>query len=558
MIILPSELNDNTLVETDICIIGSGAAGISIALEMLGLNKKVAILAGGTEIETVGNQDLYKGIIAREGFHEPLEENRRRAFGGTTTAWGGRCIPFDSIDFKKREWIPFSGWPYSYQDIEKYLAKATVICKAGAFNFDAVKEFPSAGKEIIPSMDNENIISSKLERWSTPVNFAKDYLKDLTESLDIQVFIDTHLTTINTDDRKDTVSSILAVTKNKQITIKATQYILACGGIENPRLLLASKNKSHPNGIGNDNDLVGRFYMGHLLGIFSELSPKNRKSILFDFEKDKEGVYCRRRWWVTEKAQFEKKIGNVIFFLHKNTNQDGHRDALFSFVFVAKYGLSLIKAGSIMKVKQLWIHNKKYLKEHLLIISKDGWKQIPVVLSLAKQRFQERRLPFILPSVHSKTLGLYFQAEQVPNRESRITLSETDFDVLKIPRAVVDVKFSNIDKETIIEGHKIFVETYLNSKIGDINFDLDKLNSFIEERIKNFNSAAHHLGTTRISIDPTEGVVDADCKVHGINNLFIAGSSVFPTGGHANPTLMIVALALKLADHIKSTSPNKD
>lgn len=552
MIIHPDQLEENTLIEADICIIGGGPAGISIALELQSANKKIVLLAGGIERETVANQDLNKGYIIPKGSHEPLEENRRRAFGGASIVWGGRCIPFDPIDFTERSWIPYSGWPFSYNELEPFYVRAMELCKAGYFNFNALDVFPTHQKEIIEGIDNEDIVSHKLERWSPPVNFAKDYYEILSNSENISVFLDTHLTKINTEVEKESVSSIDGIARNKKLTVKAKRYVLACGGIENPRLLLASRNKFHPNGIGNDYDVVGRYYMAHLNGTFAEVAPSNRKSILFDFEKDNEGVYCRRRWWITGKAQEEKKIGNGIFFLQQAKNQEGHRDALFSAVFIAKFLLSTIKERSLKKAKFKWAREKEEVFSHSRIILKHGWKQIPTLFKLARKRFNKRRLPFVLPSVNSDSLGLYFQTEQVPNPESRVTISENETDGLGVPRAIVKIAFTEIDKKTVIEAHKIFVQRYLQPKIGSIKYNEGELLKFIEKGIANFNSAAHHLGTTRISQDPKLGVVDSNCKVHGISNLFIAGSSVFPTGGHANPTLTIIALSVKLAEFLKN------
>jgi choline dehydrogenase-like flavoprotein len=553
MIVSPDELIENSVIEADLCIVGSGPAGLSIALELKDSGKKIVIVTGGDMQETAFNQDLNRGIIAPENSHEPLDENRRRIVGGASTVWGGRCIPFDDIDFEKRSWVNNSGWPFNYNAIANHYARANKILEAGQYNYDAVKSFASQTQtQIINGLDDADIVSTKLERWSTPTNFAKEYYGMLNGSPNITILLNTHVLKINTQDGASAVTSVTAVANKKQFTIHAKNYVLACGGIENPRLLLASKNEFYPNGIGNNNDVVGRYYMGHINGIFAEVSPKNREQLLFNFEIDDESVYCRRRWWITQKAQQQHQIGNVIFFLQQSTNQDGHRDVLFSTVYVAKYILSVVKQKSFSKAKQSWGLQKKEIKEHLVNILKNGWKQLPTLFGVAIKRFKKRRLPFVLPSVKSKTLGLYFQSEQVPTADSRVTLSNTEFDAFGLPRAVVQIKFSDIDKKTIIESHKIFIEKYLAANAGEVKCNFDELPNFIEQRINKYNSAAHNLGTTRISTDPLLGVVDADCKVHGIDNLYIAGASVFPTGGHANPTLTIVALALKLADFLKN------
>jgi choline dehydrogenase-like flavoprotein len=549
MIISEKDIIQGVCLETEICIIGSGPAGISIALELIKANKKIVILTGGGYHETEFNRDLNKGSVDSNCSHEPLEENRRRVFGGASTAWGGRCIPMDAIDFQKRSWIPNSGWPISDNDLKPYYEIASTYLKTGIFDYNAPTAFKQKQNEILYGIDNEDIISTKIERWSTPVNFAKEFAQFFKNQNNVKVIINSHLITFETFDEKK-IKLINAIVGNKKFTIKANFFILACGGIENPRLLLASKNKFHPNGIGNKYDIVGRFYMSHFFGTYATLVPNDRKNIIFNFEKDKTGVYLRRRWWITEKAQHEKLIGNVIFFLHKANDQNGHKDVLFSFVYIAKYFISLISEKSIKSVKAKWIKSKADFYVHSTVILKEGWRDLPQIIKMAFKRFQKRRLPFIIPNVNSEQFGLYFQAEHNPNYDSRITLDETNCDVMGIPYANVKIEFSELDKRTIIESHKIFVDRYIKANLGKVTFSENGLNDFINKKIYSFNSSAHHLGTTRMSNDPAYGVVDKNCLVHGMTNLYVAGSSIFPTGGHVNPTFTIVAMAIRLGEHI--------
>jgi choline dehydrogenase-like flavoprotein len=103
-----------------------------------------------------------------------------------------------------------------------------------------------------------------------------------------------------------------------------------------------------------------------------------------------------------------------------------------------------------------------------------------------------------------------------------------------------------------VASHTLFVNQFRARNLGEITYDEAGLRLYLRKRITAYNSASHNIGTTRMSEDPRTGVVDQHAKVHGVSNLYVAGSSVFPTGGHANPTLTIVAHALLLADHLKS------
>lgn len=548
MIISEKEIIQGDCLEAEICIIGSGPAGFSIALELIKTNKKIIMLTGGGYHETAASQDLHKGIIDSISPHEPIEENRRRVFGGASTAWGGRCIPMDPIDFLKRPWIHHSGWPITFDKLKPYYEKASNYLKSGAFEYIAPNSLTNLNvDEIIDGIDNEDIISSKLERWSTPVNFVKDYAHLLKKNGNIQVILDSHVISFETADGK-TINSINARWKFKlDFTVSCKTFILACGEIENPRLLLASKNIFHPNGLGNNYDLVGRYYMSHFFGTYATLMPKNRENIIYDFEKDKEGVYFRRRWWITEEAQNKNEIGNAIFFLHQANDQSGHRDVLFSIVFISKFLISLISQKPISVIK-----NKKDVLKHLKIVLTEGWTKLPSILKIALKRFQKRRLPFVLPHINSEKLGLYFQTEQMPNPNSQISLDESNCDAMGIPRVKVHIEFNELDKKTIKMAHNIFMDRYIKANVGGYSYSESGLDQFINQKINSFNSAAHHLGTTRMSEDPRFGVVDQNCLVHGMTNLYVAGSSVFPTGGHVNPTLTIVALSLRLGEHIKN------
>jgi choline dehydrogenase-like flavoprotein len=540
------------MLESDICIIGGGPAAISVALELLKTKANVLLLVGGSSNrESAADQDLNRGIIARPGSHESLEENRRRVFGGASSAWGGRCIPFDPIDFKERAWVPESGWPFSYEQIEIFYRRALELCRAGTYDFDSRSVFPTEGAEIIPGMKSGDLEDWHLERWSPPINFAKEFQGVLSKSQNIRVFLETHVLEFVSTQSKDRIDKVQAISQGKRFEVRAKTFVLATGGIENARILLSSKSDFHPSGVGNAQDLVGRFYQAHPHGTYTSLAPINRNTIKYDYERDKEGVYCRRRWSISEDAQTRFKINNIIFFLDRTNAAHGHRDAIFSAVFIAKAARNVLRAHGFSKRRSKLKSLAPDIRQHLGIVMKDGLASVPRLVRLGMARVaKDRRLPSVLPSVRSKYLGLYYQAEQVPNRDSRITLSPDQVDEHGTPRAVVDLAFTEQDIRTVVEAHRIFVDRYRASGAGELIFDEQQLTTYVRHRFENFNSGAHHIGTTRMATSPDQGVVDENCKVHGVENLYLAGSSIFPTGGHANPTLTIVALALRLGEHL--------
>ncbi|MVM35510.1 hypothetical protein GO755_36150 [Spirosoma sp. HMF4905] len=558
MIVTKNNFQSGQTLTADICIIGSGPAAISMALSLDSLRRTIIIVAGGAWSETVDNQDLNRGVVATPGSHEPLEENRRRQFGGTSAAWGGRCIPFDPIDFKKRSWVPDSGWPFPYETLEPYYRKAASLCQIGDSTFNAHAAFPDNPREIIAGLDSTDFVSNHLERWSPPINFAKAYRTELDRSLAIQVLLDAHVLKINMVDNSDQVSSVAVAVDGFQISIEATTFVLAAGGIENPRLLLASHNKQFPTGMGNLHDNVGRYYMAHLSGIYAEINPANRDSLLADFERDPEGVYCRRRWWIPEEAQKAHKLLNSIFFLYLSHSTEGHRDLLFSARFVSKGLLSIASQKSVRNAVRKARLVFPDLKEHLINMGTKSFSQLPNLFRLGMKRLAKRRLPYLLPAMNSKYWGLYFQTEQIPNRESRVFLSTSKTDAFGVPRAEVSIAFLEADVESVVLAHNLFVENFRRKNLGEVLYSEAGLRAYIAESMRSFNSGAHHIGTTRMSDDPRTGVVDRNAKVYGLSNLYIAGSSVFPTGGHANPTFTIIAHALLLADHLKTKNSIRD
>ena len=540
------------MLESDICIIGGGPAAITVAMQLLNKSASILLLVGGSRSrETAFDQDLNRGVVARQGSHESLEENRRRVFGGASTAWGGRCIPFDPLDFRPRSWIPESGWPFLYDDIEPFYRQALKLCRAGRYDFDGRSVFPNKGSEIIEGMESGDLEAWHLERWSPPINFATEFKGELTRAKNLRVFLNAHALRLVSTHSKERIDVFEAISEGKRFQVRAKIFVLAAGGIENARILLASSSQFHPRGVGNDHDLVGRFYQCHPHGIYASLAPTNRKAIKYEYEKDSDGTYCRRRWWISEGAQARLKIGNVIFLLDRTNSKQGHRDAIFSTVFVAKAALSILRTRGF---RRKWAKSRMLgpnIPQHLEVISRDGLASIPRLIRLARARMQkDRRLPQVLPSVHSKYIGLYYQAEQVPNRDSRITLSPDSVDEHGVPRAMVNLAFSEQDIRTVVEAHRIFVDRYRASGSGELIYDEQGLIDYVRISFEKFNSAGHHIGTTRIATSPDKGVANEHGKVFGIENLYVTGSSVFPTGGHANPTLTIVALAIRLGNHI--------
>jgi choline dehydrogenase-like flavoprotein len=546
-------------VEADLCIIGGGSAAIATAMGYLDCGRSVVILPGGGSNQTSFGIDLYRGKISPAATHEPLEENRLRMWGGTTTVWGGRCVPFDPIDFQVRSWMPDSGWPIGPGDIAPYWEPACRLSEAGSAEFDARKVFPSTQAEIIRGMDDEDLVSWPLERWSVPTDYARRYRKDLADARQVRVLMHSHALHLQLEPGGRNVRHVEAATSpDHRFRVKARQVVVACGSLENARLLLAS-NDVLKQGIGNTHDLVGRYYQSHRFGVCGYAILKNPlKDFIYEFEKDAEGVYCRRRFWLTPQAQEREHTCNVVgFFFRSATSNAEHRNAMVSCVLLVKMILGGARRGP-RRLLEILRDQRKELIEHAGIVIKDGPGIFGQLAAVVYTRlFQKRRLPMVLPPLKVNRFPLFFQTEHAPNRDSRVVLDPDSRDAFGMPRLDVQIRFSEIDHHTC----RVFVELFRKrleaSGAGSFHVAEHEWRRLLHPEEFDFNSNSHNIGTTRMAFTPDKGVVDPNCKVFGIDNLYMAGASVFPTSSHANPTLMIVALALRLADHLKGQAPGR-
>lgn len=508
MLIDARQLENNTQIEGDICIIGAGAAGISIALELEHTFKKIILLEGGGMEYDDRIQELYNGKITGHPYY-PMKASRLHYFGGSTGHWGGMCSTFDDIDFEKRDWVENSGWPIKREDIAKYYPKATSILDLGPceWNLDYwLKQDP----DFKPLPLDEKVIWTKMWQFSPPTRFGKKYKDAIVNSKTIQLHIYANVVDL---DATESINSITQVTvKNyagKQHTVKAKNFILACSAMQNARVLLAC-NKQAPKGLGNDNDLVGRYFMEHAEIKTGELwlnhTDKLKLYLMEQFTK------VRAELAISPEKQRELQVLNGSISL-----------------------MPLELSDKTIPSVKLWSNDDPRK-------SLDTFKKYS---TLDKRNFIQR---FFSKSIY-QSYGLFTRVEQLPHPESRVVLSN-EKDELGIPRANLFWALSPIDKKTVFTINKL-----LGQQIGAAGIGRVKLKEFLldgDVQLPDYTSGGwHHLGTTRMSDDPKHGVVDANCKIHGIDNLYVAGSSCYTTGGAVNPTLTVVAISLRLANHIK-------
>lgn len=549
------ELPLESAIECDLCIIGGGPAGISIAHALRSTSLRVVILESGGRTETPEALDLNRGHVSPAGSHEPLEENRRRVFGGSTSVWGGRAVPFDEIDFAPRPWVPQSGWPLTKADLDPYYVRATALYEAGEDRFTVEDAFPGRQAEMIAGFDGRDVVSNRLERWGPPVHFGRRYGPDLQRAENVHVLLQATCVRLRTDAAGERVleAEVACGARERRLRVRAARFVVAAGTLENARLLLAS-NAERPEGLGNAHDNVGRYYATHHHGAFSiarlhDIGPR----FFYEFERDTAGVYCRRRFWLTPAAQERLQTLNAVaFFFRPQIADSPNASGLLSATHLAKITLGTFRRNGLSGARKLY-ENRAELAVHLRRVVVDTPELLPEFLAIIRHRFlAKRRLPFVLPPRRTNRFHLFFQAEHAPNRESRARL-QGECDALGMPRLEAGLQFGEIDRRTIIELHRTIRAQFAATGTGELTYDEAALEAWIDERFRHCNSTAFQTGTTRMSADPRTGVVDAQCRVHGMENLFIAGASVYATSGHANPALTLIALALRLADHLRET-----
>ena len=544
MIMDAAALEPNSVLHADICIVGGGAAGIAIALQFEGTRTDVVLLEAGGEPAEPDIQALAKGELAAGCRHPPPEMYRPRRLGGGTTLWGGRCMPLDPIDFSARDWVPHSGWPIGASDLAPYYPAANRLCEAGEFAYTAWPGMPP----ILAGFEGESFGTDAIERFSCPTDFAARYRARLAAAPNIRVVLHAGATRIRTTGDGAAVGTIESRRLNGgRLTVAADRFVLAAGGLEIPRLLLASNDVS-PAGVGNAHDAVGRYYMCHLAGALGELRPL--VPVRHDYAVSEDGVYCRRRFALTGAAQRRLRTGNFIARLHHPRITDpAHRSGALS---ALRFAAPFIAPEYAIRLNDGPAPGRFDLLRHAANIAATPLHTAGFLLHWLRHRtLAARKFPSIVVRPPGGTYTLDLHAEQFPNPDSRITLARGT-DALGMPKLRVDWRHLPADIDTVRVALHALSADLTRSRTASLSWDDDRLEELL---LRDGAYGGHHIGTARMSADPRQGVVDADCRVHGVRNLWIAGSAVFPTSGQANPTLTIVALALRLAARLGAAEP---
>jgi choline dehydrogenase-like flavoprotein len=390
---------------------------------------------------------------------------------------------------------------------------------------------------------DEAVSTDRIERFSTPTDFALRYGPTLEASRRITTLLHATCRQIVLSENGRAVEHVaVGVEGGNRFAVRARAIVLAAGGIEVPRLLLASNARSAA-GIGNAHDQVGRTYMCHLAGTLGTVTPSAGPKPYHGYDRAEDGTYCRRRFSIEPWAQQAAGLGNAIARLHHPRIADpDHGSAALSSLYLARAALPA------EYTRRLASGTPPRHAAHVRNIARDPASAARFCADMLRRRFlASRKYPSVTETPRHGVFTLDVHAEQLPNAESRITLAEQR-DRFGVPLPRIDWRYCPADIRTV-RGTLALIGGALEAG-GHATLAWDPA-SVEADMLRDGAYGGHHLGTARMSASPRTGVVDANCRVHGIENLFIAGGAVFPTSGQANPTLTILALALRLADHLR-------
>jgi choline dehydrogenase-like flavoprotein len=527
-----NDLDSTSAIAADVCIVGAGAAGITVASEFDGSSQTVCLVESGSYDPDEATQSLCDIDIV--GY--PVRENfmsRARYFGGSCNLWAGRSMKLTELDIAPREWIPHSGWPITYAELDRYYGKAEKILRIPSFErFEHITLRRQMGQQEQELFDNDDL-KPNISMWAKkPLRFGAAYRAQLKRSRNISVYLNANVTEILLNREGTSVEALsVATLTGKKLCIKAKRFVLACGGMETARLLLVSRGVQK-EGVGNQFDVVGRYYMDHPRTVFGKvkLSGQHRLPLLLGIPLA-EGMAQVGIQFSESMQKREGLLNHYLTFERQWSEQTAK--AYQSFVHTMKILL------------------RKGYSGNRFSISGAKLAQVPeLIYLLAPRELMPHFLYRMVKAVKNKISGgvteliVVNYCEQAPNPQSRVYLSQ-ERDKLQMNRLVLDWKVGDDETKSMVRLQEL-VDSYLKkTHIGYLDHTSQQLTDLY------YTDASHHIGTTRMSNDPRTGVVDSDCRVHGVNNLFLVGSSVFPTSGYANPTLTIVALAIRLAEHLK-------
>jgi choline dehydrogenase-like flavoprotein len=535
-------------VRRPLVVVGSGPVGLALATDIARRGMPVLLLESGGNASDPAVQALSDATLVEAARHDDMNVAVARRLGGSSNLWGGRCVPYDPIDFEDRPFVK-ARWPIGYKDVAPFIGRAMEATRAGAPVFEA-------NTPLAPGADGSFSVDA-LERW---VNIqAAQIVHRRAIAEDPLLEVRTRATAVGIHFHEDGRVESLDVAHSlsgERVRIPVDRLVIAGGGLETTRLLLAAQRKA-PQRFGGPDGPLGRYYMGHVIGEIADIVfASGATARAFDFEIDAHGSYVRRRIVPSAETQRRHGLLNSAFWpVVPPVADPRHSSATLSLVYLA---LSYRPLGRRIVAEAI---RRRHLSErptrllpHLVNLATG----IPSALAFSATFLRRRyggtfRLPGFFVLNPANRYGLSFHSEHAPDPDSRVRLSG-EVDRLGMPSLVIDLRFGESDINSLIATHDLLEHWLERSGIGRIEYRVPR-----EERaaaiIDQASHGTHQIGLARMATMAREGIVDGDLRCFGAPNLFIASSAVLPTSSQANPTLTTVALALRLADMLIADRP---
>lgn len=529
----------------DVCVVGSGPAGIALALELSARGRSVLLLESGGEQHDAAMQELSASVLADPRVHDDTRITMSRRLGGSSNLWGARCQPFDPIDFEPRPWVPEAEWPISMDDIASWYARACDLLDCGA------PVFRDQGIDGIAPAD-ARLELTRLERFSNRPRLQLLHRERLRN--DAQIDLRLHATVVDVEFGDDgRVTCLQACTPDgARHAVPVRQVVLAMGGLETTRLMLNLQQRQ-PALFGGPKGALGRHYMAHLIGEVADVTWNTEAmDRAFDFFLDGRGSYARRRMIPSDAQQREHRLPNVSFWPVVPPVADArHRSALLSSVFLA---MSIGPLGRLLvaeAIRRYHAPEGTARGPHLRNIALGLPSAIGGSARFLWQRHLSRwRMPGFFVRNPGRTYGLSYHAEHFPSAQSRVRLSDLR-DCYGLSRLHVDLRFSKLDAQALFRAHELMRDWLAATGLGQLRYR-QPAEQTVQAILDIARHGTHQIGTVRMASNALQGVVDGHLRCFGVPNLHVASSAVFPSSGQANPTLTLVALAMRLAARLSS------
>lgn len=517
-----------TELSADVVIVGAGPAGITLAKELERGSHRVILLEAGGE-RPVERSSLRQELELTGDAPTNVHDGRARTLGGASTLWAGQVMPLDELDFGMRPWVDHSGWPYSRPTLDGFYRRAEAMLGLPPSTYDAAGWPPGSPRP--PDLGPD--LAFGFSRFARTVDFARAFGPAFRRSVRVTTVLNAMATRLVLDGDRSRVEYVETISPGGNTArVRGRVYVVCCGAIETARLLLVSGLDSSPSGGGRP---VGRYFQEHV-HLKLRLLPSSRRRA---------------------EAMFNSRLTSAPSGDHRRARRvRAYPKVIASRAWQEQHGLLRVGADVCYATDRSPVVAGKALVRSL----RSSPRAVPAaVAGLVGQAPQVLGMAWrtlatgAKPSEGGGDMFLSVQCENAPSADNRVTIGEPA-GTSGAPRAVLHWRVGEAETATITSFVDTLAQRLEHSGVARVERP-DPWPLPLDELAARIDVGHHHMGTARMHEDSRHGVVDANCRVHGIANLYAGGASVFPAGGFSNPTLTILALCMRLADHLRATLP---